>query len=150
MVSSLLAWCTEQSMLMLAKIPKFTHCCQSFTSVRDWSNKIFSDHGSQLVAASKELQDIIKGIDWDLLKRYSVNHNTEWQFVPADSSWVNRATEELSKIVKRALNAAAGEQVLPLIKLQTVMFEAGQIVNQKPIGVIHIHQKMEHIYIQMT
>ena len=40
-----------------------------FTSVRGWLNKIFSDQGSQLVAASKELQYIIKDIDWDLLKR---------------------------------------------------------------------------------
>ena len=54
--------------------------------------------------------------------------------MPADSSWVNRATEELSKMVKRALNATVGEHVLTLIKLQTVMFEAGQIVNQPPIG----------------
>ena len=51
--------------------------CQ-FTCARGRPNKIFSDQGSQIVAASKEFQDIIKGIDWDLLKRYSVNHNTTW------------------------------------------------------------------------
>ena len=105
-----------------------------FTSVRGWPSKIFSDQGSQLVAASKELRDIIKGIDWDLLKRFSVNYNTEWNFAPADSPWVNGATEALVKTVKRSLNTAVGEQVLSFVELQTVMFEAAQIVNQRPIG----------------
>ena len=105
-----------------------------FTSVRGWPNKIFSDQGSQLVAASKELRDIIKGIDWDLLKRFSVNYNTEWSFSPADSPWVNGATEALVKTVKRSLNTAVGEQVISFVELQTVMFEAAQIVNQPPIG----------------
>ena len=105
-----------------------------FTSVRGWPNKIFSDQGSQLVAASKELRDIIKGIDWNLLKRFSVNYNTEWDFAAADSPWINSATEALVKTVKRSLNTEVGEQVLSFVELQTVMFEAAQIVNQRPIG----------------
>ena len=42
---------------------------------------------------------------------------------PADSPWVNGATEVLVKTVKRSLNAAVGEQVLSFVELQTVMTE---------------------------
>ena len=42
---------------------------------------------------------------------------------PADSPWVNGATEVLVKTVKRSLNAAVGEQVLSFVELQTVMIE---------------------------
>lgn len=52
---------------------------------------------------------------------------------PADSPRASRATEALVMTVKRALTTAVGEQVLPFIKLETVMFEAGQIVNQRLI-----------------
>ena len=47
---------------------------------------------------------MINGIDWDLLKRYSVHHNTEWKFIPADIPWMNGATEASVKTVKRATN----------------------------------------------
>ena len=107
---------------------KLLQVLRRFTSARLWPNKIFSEQGSQLVAASKELRDIIKGIDWDLLKRFSVNYNTEWCFAPADSPWVNGATEALVKTAKKSLNTAVGEQVLSFVELQTVMFEAAQIV----------------------
>ena len=57
--------------------------CQ-FTGVRGRPKKILSDQGSQLVGASKELQDIIKCIDWNLLNIFSVNYNTESRFAPAN------------------------------------------------------------------
>ena len=38
------------------------------------------------------------------------------------------------KTVKRSFNTAVGGQVLSFAQLQTVMFEAAEIVNQRPIG----------------
>ena len=58
--------------------------------------------------------------------------NTE--FATVASPWVNGATEALVKTVKRALNTVAEEQVLSFIELQTLMFAAGQTVNQRLIG----------------
>lgn len=43
-------------------------------------------------------------------------------------------TEALVKSTKKALNAAVGDQVMDFSELQTVMYEAAQIVNQRPIG----------------
>ena len=36
--------------------------------------------------------------------------------------------------MKRALNAAIGDQILTFSELQTCLFEAAQLVNQRPIG----------------
>ena len=105
-----------------------------FTSIRGWPNKFFSDNGTQLVAASKELSSTIQGVDFELLKRYGLNKGTDWSFPPPNAPWHNGATEALVKTVKRAVNTAIGDQVLTFSELQTVLFEAAQLVNQRPIG----------------
>ena len=87
------------------------------------------------MAASKELCNVIKDLKWKEIKRYKVKHGVEWEFSPADAPWHNGATESLVKPVKRAHNAAIGEDVMSFSELQTVMFEGAQVVNQCPIGV---------------
>ena len=42
--------------------------------------------------------------------------------------------EALVKSTKRALHLAIGDDILKPLELQTVMFEAAQLVNQRPIG----------------
>ena len=105
-----------------------------FSRLRGWPKKIFSDNGTQLVAALKELCSVVKGLDWEFLQKYGVRYGTEWQFSPVDAPWYNGATESLIKTVKRALNVAVGEQIMTLSELQAVMYEAAQIENQRPIG----------------
>ena len=69
-----------------------------------------------------------------MIKRYGIKYKTELGFSPADAPWQNGATEALIKPIKRALNNAIGEEVMSFSELQTVMFEAAQLVNQRPIG----------------
>ena len=102
--------------------------------MRGWPKKFFSDNGSQLVAASKELKNAVKNLDWNMLQTFGHKYGTTWSFPPADAPWYNGATESLIKSVKRALNASIGDHVLTSSELQTVMFEAAQLVNQRPIG----------------
>lgn len=113
---------------------RFLQVLRRFASIRGWPSKLYSDCGTQLVAASKELKEAITGLDWDALRRYGVQHRIEWNFAPADAPWMNGVTEALVKSAKKALNGAIGDQVMDFSELQTVMFEAAQIVNQRPIG----------------
>ena len=110
-------------------IDAFLHVLRRFSSLRGWPRKIHSDNGTQLVAASKELINAVKDLDWDMIKRYGIKYKTEWEFSPADAPWQNGATEVLIKPIKRALNNAIGE-VMSFSELQTVMFQAAQLVNQ--------------------
>ena len=57
-------------------------------------------------------------------------------------------TEALVKSVKNALNAAIGDQIMRFSELQTVMFDAAQIINQRPIG-RHPTSPEDAIYVLM-
>ena len=59
----------------------------------------------------------------------------EWHFCSPDAPWQNGTAEALIKSVKKSLSIAIGEQVLAFSELQTVLFEAANIVNERPIGV---------------
>ena len=95
---------------------------------------MFSYNGSQLVAASKELHDVIEGLDWKLLKEYRARYKTTGKFSPADAPWMNGAIEALVKTAKRNLSSAIVEQVLTFSELETVFFEINQLMNQRPLG----------------
>ena len=112
----------------------FLQALRRFCAIRGWPCKIHSDNGPQLVGASKELNNIIKDLGWDVIQRYGHSYGTVWSFNPADAPWQNGSTESLVKTVKRALNASIGVQVFSYSEFQTIMYETGQIVNQRPIG----------------
>ena len=105
-----------------------------FVSIRGYPQKMFSDNGTNLVGASNELKQAIQGLDWEEIRNYGVHKGLEWVFSPGNAPWYNGATEALVKTVKRALNAVAGEHVFCYSELQTLLFEAAQLVNQRPIG----------------
>ena len=108
---------------------------QRFIDIRGRPEKIFSDRGSNLVGASNELKEVIQGLDWETIQEYGhIKGGTVWEFSPGDSPWYNGATEAMVKSVKKALNVVVGENVLVYSELQTAMFDAAQIVNQRPIG----------------
>ena len=116
--------------------PGFMITFRRYTSIRGWPTKIFSDKGSQLEGASNELSTIINNLDWDVIQKQcrSTGKGTEWKFSPADAPWYNGAVEALVKSTKRALTVSIGDNILKPLELQTCMFEAAQLVNQRPIG----------------
>ena len=113
----------------------FLQVFRRFASVRGWPKKVFSDNGTQLVGASRELKDLVAGLDWQQIQNHGAEMGVEWKFSPADAPWYNGASEALVKTTKRALSAAVGENVMSFSELQTCMLEAAQLVNQRPIGV---------------
>lgn len=113
----------------------FLQTLRRFTSIRGYPSEVWSDCGSQLVAAHKELREMIKGFDEDKLRQFGAHEGLKWHFSPPDAPWHNGCAESLIKSVKKALKVAIGEQILSFPELQTVMFEAANIVNERPIGV---------------
>ena len=63
----------------------FLQVLRRFATLRGWPRKIWSDNGFQLVAASKELRDAIKDLNWEEIKKYGVKHGVEWEFSPANA-----------------------------------------------------------------
>ena len=114
----------------------FLQLFRRFSSFRGWPTTVFSDRGTQLVRASKELKEIVISLDWAEIQQYSSEKGFDWKFSPADSPWYNGAVEALVKTTKHALTAAIGENVMTYSELQTCVMEAGELVNERPIGLI--------------
>ena len=105
-----------------------------FAALRGYPEMFYSDGGSQLTAANKELKAAISELDFDKIKRFGQNKGTSWKFSTPDAPWQNGCNEILIKAAKRAISGAIGEQVLTFSELQTVLYEAANLVNERPIG----------------
>lgn len=58
----------------------------------------------------------------------------QWDFTSADAPWQNGCSEALIKLIKKALTVVIGDSILTFSELQTVCFEAANLVNERPIG----------------
>ena len=84
-----------------------------FSSIRGWPKKIYSDCGTQPMAASNELKDAVSGLDQHDLQAFGVKHKIEWNFTPGDAPWMNGVTVALVKSIKKSLNAATRASCKP-------------------------------------
>jgi len=74
-----------------------------FVTIRGYPQKIISDSGSQLIGASNELKDIIKGINQAALKEFGAEAGLEWCFTTPDGPWRKGCSESLIKSIKKAI-----------------------------------------------
>ena len=91
-----------------------------------------------MVGASNVLKEIVSNLSWSEICSLGVKEGAEWIFSPADAHWYNGSAEALVKSVKRALTAAVGDSNnhvrLKFSEMLTVMYEAAELVNERPIG----------------
>ena len=106
-----------------------------FASLRGWPEMIYSDPGSQLVGAERELKEAWQRIDRESLQRDSVQNGSTWVFGPADSPWHQGAVESLIKVAKRAIHFSVSNQRLSVPEFLTVCCEVSNLLNERPIGV---------------
>jgi len=81
----------------------FLMALQRFSNIRGWPQTIYSDPGSQLIGAEKELVHMWQELETETVFKISANNGTEWKFSPADSPWRQGAAEVLIKAAKRAI-----------------------------------------------
>ena len=97
---------------------------------------IFSDNGTNLVGAEKELRLALKNFDFDLVAPKLSPWNTEWKFNPPSSAWVEGVWDSLIKEVKRSLKSVTNHQVFTEETLVTILCEIKSILNQQPLTAI--------------
>jgi hypothetical protein len=105
-----------------------------FSSLRGWPTTIYSDPGSQLIGADRELRGVWGGINHGSVESTSVDKGLQWIFGPADSPWHQGAVESLVKTVKRALKFGFNNQRLSAIELITICHQVANMVNERPLG----------------
>ena len=114
----------------------FLLALKRFANTRGWPRTIFSDPGSQLVGAEKELKNMWTTLDKGKLTYEGCSRGLTWVFGPADSPWHQGAVESLVKSAKRAIHFAIQNQRLTATEFQTVVTEISNLLNERPIGVI--------------
>ena len=112
----------------------FLLALKRFTSIRGWPSRLYSDPGSQLIGAEKELTNMWKDLNSEDIYRTCLENGTQWIFGPADSSWHQGAVESLVKAAKRALKFSMNDQRLSASELLTVFTETANLLNERPIG----------------
>ena len=90
-----------------------------FITLHGYPSKMYSDNGSQLSAASKEIKLILSKLDWKELVLFGAENGLDWSFAAPDAPWQNGCMEALIKSFS---------------ELQTVMFEVANLMNERPIG----------------
>ncbi|KAK3746693.1 hypothetical protein QZH41_018918 [Actinostola sp. cb2023] len=104
------------------------------SSVRGWPEKIYSDPGSQLIGAGRELEEAWKNMDRQSLQKSGTKNGSTWIFGPADSPWYQGAVESLVKSAKRAIHFAVNNQHLSVPEFLTLCYEVSNLMNERPIG----------------
>ena len=62
--------------------------------------------------------------------------NFKWRISPGNSPWRQGSSEVRVKCIKRLLLISVGSSKLTPTELQTVLFEASNLSNERPIGII--------------
>ena len=112
----------------------FLQVLRRFIAMRGSPNLIWSDQGSQLTAADKEMKDAVAKLNENEIQEFGSIHEIDWKFSAPDAPWQNGCAEALIKSVKKSLKIAIGEQILTFSEMQTVLFEVASLINERPIG----------------
>ena len=107
-----------------------------FVCIRGCPAEIHSDQGSQLVAAAKEIAELVKDWDWSPIHEWAATNKITWRLAPAEGQHQNGLSESLVKLTKRSIQHKITGNVLTFSELQTVLFEISNIINSRPIGVM--------------
>jgi hypothetical protein len=105
-----------------------------FVSLRGWPSLIYSDPGSQLVGAEKELTEAWTNMDKTAIQKASTGQGTEWRFGPADSPWYQGAAESLIKGIKKCMRFSIGKKRLSASEFSTACYDVSNIINERPLG----------------
>ena len=105
-----------------------------FASLRGWPLRVYSDLGSQLESASGKLS--LWWNEWkNQLSHFAANTNFSWKLSPKNSPWKQGRSEVRIKTLKRMLTIVITSVKLTPLELQTVLYEAANLCNERPLGV---------------
>ncbi len=108
----------------------FLMAVRRFMALHGAPKRFQSDKGTQLVAASKQLATW----DWTAVYELAEKAGAEWHIVPTGGQHYNGQAERLIGLLKRCLEGTLNSRRLTLGELNTVVAEAAQMVNSRPIA----------------
>lgn len=116
----------------------FLFACQRFTALRGHPRKLWSVPGKNFVGARpalKELYVFLDRLEGSILENKASKYGTEcsWKIHPADLPHRNGAAEAAVRTVKQALHNLGGNGVFTWGEIQTFLYMASNLANERPI-----------------
>jgi hypothetical protein len=108
----------------------FLMAVRRFMALHGAPKRFQSDQGTQLVAASKQLATW----DWTAVHIMAERVSAEWHIFPTGGQHYNGQAERLIGLLQRCLESTLNSRRLTLGELNTVIAEAAQMVNSRPIA----------------
>ena len=92
---------------------------------------MISDNGTQLTAANEELKKVVAYWDWDELASFGATKGMDWKFLPTHAPWRTGPQRLLHcEVCEEAITLVVGESVMTFSELQTLCYEAANLVNE--------------------
>lgn len=104
-----------------------------FVSVRGCPSEMWSDNGTNLKGADKELQLHIKTLDQSIIQQEMSVKGIRWHFIPPLSPHMGGSWERMIGLVKTSIKSSLSEHHPKEETLRTVLSEAQALVNSRPI-----------------
>ena len=104
-----------------------------FMARRGKPQKVFSDNGTNFVAANKELAEEIATINDKKLQDEMLVQAVEWSFNPPHAPHTGGVWERLVRSVKSIFRHLVHDRLLTDEELQSFMCEAEKIINDRPL-----------------
>jgi hypothetical protein len=109
----------------------FLQALRRFVCMRGAPARIYSDRGTQLVQAAKEVAE------WDFseIQSWCAERKFTWELVPTGGQHMNGLAERMIGIVKKTLVRTLENRPCSFNELNTVLCEVALIINSRPIGI---------------
>ncbi len=101
-----------------------------FMALHGAPKRFQSDQGTQLVVVSKQMATW----DWTAVHEAVEKAGDEWHVVPTGGQHYNGQAERLISLLKKCLESTMANRRFLLGELSTVVAEATQMVNSRPIA----------------
>jgi hypothetical protein len=114
----------------------FINCLQRFICRRGKIKVVRCDNGTNFVGAARELREAIMSLDGQKIEQFLLQQEIEWKFNTPGASHMGGAWERLIRSVRKVLQVLLKEQILDDERLATVMCQAENIVNSRPLSYV--------------
>lgn len=104
-----------------------------FIARRGKPKKMYSDNGTNLVGAEKELREMLRTWNQEKINNALTQEGVEWHFNPPGASHQGGIWERCIRTVRKIMNAILREQTLTDESLQTLFCEIEAIMNGRPL-----------------
>lgn len=108
-------------------------CLRNFMARRGVPTEIYSDNGTNLKGASRELNEALLEVDRNIMMKELSSPNTKWKFNPPAAPHMGGVWERLVQSVKKTLNQISVTQNPSDDLLNSMMLEVENIINTRPL-----------------